>query len=175
MTVLKSGDVVGSAIGQPTLLELMRVESDSASSHAPMMMNSNQDGGGRGSAQHQNSYNKPGQLFLQLHLLPLLPPHSFVAVNGGSAYHGAPPPSRPGFGGGPSNAPMARPGGMSSPGGGVLSKQSSIPISGLSPYQSRWTIRARVASKPSIRTWSNSRGEGRVFNVDLVDETVSGC
>jgi replication factor A1 len=28
-----------------------------------------------------------------------------------------------------------------------------------------------VASKPSIRTWSNSRGEGRVLNVDLVDET----
>ena len=33
----------------------------------------------------------------------------------------------------------------------------------------------RVASKPSIRTWSNSRGEGRVLNVDLVDETVSAC
>jgi ssDNA-binding replication factor A large subunit len=29
----------------------------------------------------------------------------------------------------------------------------------------------RVVSKPSIRTWSNSRGEGRVLNVDLVDET----
>ena len=39
----------------------------------------------------------------------------------------------------------------------------------------RWTIRVRVASKPSIRTWSNSRGEGRVLNVDLVDETVSAC
>ena len=29
-----------------------------------------------------------------------------------------------------------------------------------------------MASKPSVRTWSNSRGEGRVLNVDLVDETV---
>ena len=37
----------------------------------------------------------------------------------------------------------------------------------------RWTIRARVTSKSSIRTWSNSKGEGRVFNVDLVDESVS--
>ena len=40
-------------------------------------------------------------------------------------------------------------------------------------FLSRWTIRARVASKPSVRTWSNSRGEGRVLNVDLLDETVS--
>ena len=38
---------------------------------------------------------------------------------------------------------------------------------------SRWTIRVRAVSKPSIRTWSNSRGEGRVLNVDFVDETVS--
>ena len=37
----------------------------------------------------------------------------------------------------------------------------------------RWTIRVRVVSKPSIRTWSNSRGEGRVLNANLVDETVT--
>ncbi|MCG8621090.1 MAG: hypothetical protein MJE68_03675 [Proteobacteria bacterium] len=30
-----------------------------------------------------------------------------------------------------------------------------------------------MASKPSIREWSNSRGQGKVFNVDLVDESVS--
>ena len=35
----------------------------------------------------------------------------------------------------------------------------------------RWTIRARVTSKGSIRTWSNSRGEGKLFSVTLVDET----
>jgi replication factor A1 len=46
-----------------------------------------------------------------------------------------------------------------------------FPIASLSPYQSKWTIQVRVVSKPSIRTWSNSRGEGRVLNVDLVDET----
>ena len=39
-------------------------------------------------------------------------------------------------------------------------------------YQNKWTIRVRVASKPSIREWSNSRGQGKVFNVDLVDESV---
>jgi len=45
------------------------------------------------------------------------------------------------------------------------------PIMSLTPYQNRWTIRARVTSKSNIRTWSNSKGEGRVFNVDLVDES----
>ncbi|KAK2549764.1 Replication protein A 70 kDa DNA-binding subunit [Acropora cervicornis] len=45
------------------------------------------------------------------------------------------------------------------------------PISSLTPYQNRWTIRVRVTSKSNIRTWSNSKGEGRVFNVDFVDES----
>ena len=41
------------------------------------------------------------------------------------------------------------------------------------PEFSRWTICARVTSKSDIRDWSNSRGEGRVFDVDLIDESVS--
>ena len=40
-------------------------------------------------------------------------------------------------------------------------------------FPSRWTIRARVTSKPPIRTWSNSRGEGKVLSVNLLDESVS--
>ena len=47
------------------------------------------------------------------------------------------------------------------------------PISSLTPYQNRWTIRARVTSKSNIKTWSNSRGEGKLFNIELVDESVS--
>ncbi|XP_023218106.1 replication protein A 70 kDa DNA-binding subunit-like [Centruroides sculpturatus] len=45
------------------------------------------------------------------------------------------------------------------------------PISSLTPYQNRWTIRARVTNKTNIRTWSNSRGEGKLFSVDLLDES----
>ena len=30
-----------------------------------------------------------------------------------------------------------------------------------------------MTNKSSIRTWSNSKGEGRLFNVDLLDESVS--
>ena len=43
------------------------------------------------------------------------------------------------------------------------------------PDLCRWTICARVTSKSSIREWSNSRGTGRLFNVDLIDESVSSC
>ncbi|XP_012256946.2 replication protein A 70 kDa DNA-binding subunit [Athalia rosae] len=48
---------------------------------------------------------------------------------------------------------------------------ATTPITALSPYQNRWVIRARVASKSPIRTWSNSRGEGQLFSMTLVDES----
>lgn len=44
--------------------------------------------------------------------------------------------------------------------------------SNLSPT-TRWTIRARVTNKSSIRTWSNSRGDGKLFSMEIVDESVS--
>ena len=88
------------------------------------------------------------------------------ATTNGSGYN-APPPSRPGFEG---SGPASTPGGG---GGASLSQRGVFPINSLSPYQNKWTIRARVSSKPSIRRWSNSRGEGQVFNVELVDESVS--
>ena len=44
-------------------------------------------------------------------------------------------------------------------------------ISELNPYISKWTIKARVTSKGSLRTWSNARGEGKLFSIDLLDAT----
>jgi hypothetical protein len=45
------------------------------------------------------------------------------------------------------------------------------PIEGLSPYQNKWTIKARVTNKSDIRHWSNARGEGKLFSVTFLDET----
>ena len=44
-------------------------------------------------------------------------------------------------------------------------------IKDLNLYNNRWTIRARVVSKGDIRTWSNSKGEGRLFSCELMDES----
>ncbi|CAH2354558.1 replication factor A protein 1 [[Candida] railenensis] len=44
-------------------------------------------------------------------------------------------------------------------------------IEQLSPYQNQWTIKARVSYKGDIRKWSNARGEGKLFNVNLLDES----
>ncbi|XP_022594548.1 replication protein A 70 kDa DNA-binding subunit-like isoform X1 [Seriola dumerili] len=55
----------------------------------------------------------------------------------------------------------------SSPG----SSTKVIPIATLNPYQSKWTIRARVTNKSKVRTWSNSKGEGKLFSFDIVDES----
>lgn len=45
------------------------------------------------------------------------------------------------------------------------------PIEGLSPYAHKWTIKARVTSKSDIKTWSKPSGEGKLFTVNLLDES----
>jgi len=46
---------------------------------------------------------------------------------------------------------------------------SIMPISAINPYSSRWTIKARITSKSDIRRWSNAKGEGTLFSIDLLD------
>jgi replication factor A1 len=72
------------------------------------------------------------------------------------------------------NAPAAaRPaaGGTSKAGPRGAGGMPIYPIEGLSPYQNKWTIKARVTSRSEIKHWSNQRGEGKLFSVNLLDES----
>ena len=41
----------------------------------------------------------------------------------------------------------------------------------MTPYLRKFTIKARVTSKSDIKTWHNKNGEGKLFSVNLLDET----
>ncbi|KAJ3688250.1 hypothetical protein LUZ61_017414 [Rhynchospora tenuis] len=44
-----------------------------------------------------------------------------------------------------------------------------FPISRLNPFQGRWTIKARVSLKGELRSYNNTKGDGKVFSFDLID------
>lgn len=45
------------------------------------------------------------------------------------------------------------------------------PIEALSPYSNKWSIKARCTNKSSIKTWHNKNGEGKLFSVNLLDDS----
>ncbi|KAK4153912.1 hypothetical protein C8A00DRAFT_14919 [Chaetomidium leptoderma] len=56
-------------------------------------------------------------------------------------------------------------------GGGGTSASTIYPIEAVSPYANKWTIKARVTSKSEIRTWHKASGPGKLFSVNLLDES----
>ncbi|GAV09001.1 hypothetical protein RvY_18611 [Ramazzottius varieornatus] len=46
-----------------------------------------------------------------------------------------------------------------------------FPLTSLTPYQNKWTIRVRVLSKDPIRSYVNQKGEGKVFGMIIADES----
>ncbi|KAL1935602.1 hypothetical protein VTP01DRAFT_4742 [Rhizomucor pusillus] len=73
---------------------------------------------------------------------------------------------------GPSPTMMQRPSsGLASLSGSIGDNQNIYPIKGLNPYQNKWTIRARVTQKSDIKHWHNSRGDGKLFSVNLLDNS----
>ncbi|KAF1804516.1 hypothetical protein V8B55DRAFT_1499736 [Mucor lusitanicus] len=44
-------------------------------------------------------------------------------------------------------------------------------ISNLNPYQTRWHIKARVTQKSDIKKWHNSKSDGQLFSVHLLDSS----
>ncbi|KAE8348590.1 hypothetical protein BDV28DRAFT_143147 [Aspergillus coremiiformis] len=45
------------------------------------------------------------------------------------------------------------------------------PIEAISPYSHKWTIKARCTNKSIIRTWHNRNGDGKLFSVNLLDDS----
>ncbi|KAJ1664204.1 Replication factor A protein 1 [Coemansia sp. RSA 1813] len=45
------------------------------------------------------------------------------------------------------------------------------PIKDLNPYHNKWTICARVTQKSPIKTWNKPSSQGKLFSVNLLDET----
>ncbi|KAH9018107.1 replication factor-a protein [Lactarius pseudohatsudake] len=45
-------------------------------------------------------------------------------------------------------------------------------ITGLTPYQNNWRIKVRVVQKSDIKPYRTQRGEGRLFNVTLMDNSA---
>jgi len=50
------------------------------------------------------------------------------------------------------------------------SRSQFYPIKSINPFMREFTIKARVSAKSAVRFWKNARGEGKLFNVDLIDE-----
>ncbi|CAG8222142.1 unnamed protein product [Penicillium olsonii] len=45
------------------------------------------------------------------------------------------------------------------------------PIEAISPYSNKWTMKARCTQKSAIKTWHNKNGEGKLFSVNLLDDS----
>lgn len=54
--------------------------------------------------------------------------------------------------------------------GDAVGSTRTTPIANLNPYMSKWTIRARLTMKGEMRSWSNAKGEGNLFSIELLDE-----
>lgn len=80
-----------------------------------------------------------------------------------------------GFYGSKVEGAQAQPNRRAQPASALASASSAhatiYPIEAISPYSNKWTIKARCTSKSSIKTWHNKNGEGKLFSVNLLDDS----
>lgn len=77
-----------------------------------------------------------------------------------------------GFYGNRVEAPQAQPTRRAQPAPSSASAHATIyPIEAISPYSNKWTIKARCTMKSAIKTWHNKNGEGKLFSVNLLDDS----
>ena len=53
----------------------------------------------------------------------------------------------------------------------LFPSKASHSIKDLNPYQNKYTVQARVIKKSTVKNWSNSRGEGSVFDFVMKDKS----
>jgi len=93
-------------------------------------------------------------------------PGGFGGGNSGNAGFGG---NSGGFGGQTrANNPFGGNSGGGASGGGDSGEFQ--PVNSLSPFQKTFKIKVRVTRKGDIREWNNTRGSGKLFSVDLLDE-----
>ncbi|KAI5926981.1 replication factor-A protein [Camillea tinctor] len=88
---------------------------------------------------------------------------------GGSSFYGAKTESSAPVKSEPMSSRMG--GGSTSVGPNSHGNNVIYPIEALSPYAHKWTIKARVSQKSEIKTWHKASGEGKLFSVNLLDES----
>lgn len=111
-------------------------------------------------APSNTSYNPPNAPYGQSNA-PYVPPSapSYGTSSSSSSYGAS---SYGGYGAGQSH------------GGAVVRSDAGshiVPITAINPYSNKWTIKARITSKSEKRHWSNAKGEGTLFSIDLLDST----
>ncbi|KAI9681120.1 MAG: Replication factor A protein 1 [Caeruleum heppii] len=56
-------------------------------------------------------------------------------------------------------------------GGGSSAHPNIYPIEAINPYAHKWTIKVRCTHRGEIKHWHNKNGEGKLFSVNLLDES----